>query len=337
MRIHAPRRPAPGIALAAAVVAASGAVSPVAVPAGPPAARRELGGREAAALMARSLVSIRALRLEKGLRTRPRARPERNRHRRRGVHAADHVSRRCGREAYGGQPGVRGGGGDLLRTGGPRAGRRRRHWRQRIVPGARARVAVRRPRARPSARGDLLPRVVDVRREHSRVSPSSTCWRAFAPTACCLTGSRPLRRGASATADAACCSTKTARRWSTRRGAADCRSSRVRRSPTGSGSRLQIYDAEAGGTAVRCFVNVGGATANFGDTEASLEVPNGLVLKMPALPSSPSRGLIFEFAARGVSVVHLLHVKGLARATGCHSIPSTVFRRREIALSARSR
>ena len=80
--------------------------------------------------------------------------------------------------------------------------------------------------------------------------------------------------------------------------------------------RLQIFDAEAGGRPVRCFVNVGGATANFGDTEASLEVPNGLVLKMPALPSSPSRGLIFEFAARGIPVVHLLHVKGLARANG---------------------
>ena len=78
--------------------------------------------------------------------------------------------------------------------------------------------------------------------------------------------------------------------------------------------RLRIYDEAAGGRPIRCFVNVGGATANFGDTAASLEVPNGLVLKMPALPSSPSRGLIFEFAARGVPVVHLLHVRGLARA-----------------------
>jgi poly-gamma-glutamate system protein len=80
--------------------------------------------------------------------------------------------------------------------------------------------------------------------------------------------------------------------------------------------RLQIYDEAAGGRPIRCFVNVGGATANFGDTAASLEVPNGLVPKMIALPSSPSRGLIFEFAAKGVPVVHLLHVKGLARANG---------------------
>jgi len=80
--------------------------------------------------------------------------------------------------------------------------------------------------------------------------------------------------------------------------------------------RLQIFDAAAGGKPIRCFVNVGGATANYGDTAASLEVPNGLLLKLPSLPESPSRGLLFEFAARGVPVVHLLHVKGLARENG---------------------
>jgi poly-gamma-glutamate system protein len=80
--------------------------------------------------------------------------------------------------------------------------------------------------------------------------------------------------------------------------------------------RLQIFDAAAGGRPIRCFVNVGGATANYGDTAASLNVPNGLLLKLPALPESPSRGLLFEFAARGVPVVHLLYVKGLARENG---------------------
>jgi poly-gamma-glutamate system protein len=82
------------------------------------------------------------------------------------------------------------------------------------------------------------------------------------------------------------------------------------------GRRLQIIDTAAGGRPVRCFVNVGGATANFGDTSASLDVPNGLLLKLPSLPASPSRGLLFEFAARGVPVVHLLYVKGLARENG---------------------
>jgi poly-gamma-glutamate system protein len=80
--------------------------------------------------------------------------------------------------------------------------------------------------------------------------------------------------------------------------------------------RLQIYEAAAGGRPIRCFVNVGGATANYGDTPASLEVPNGLLLSLPGAPASPTRGLMFEFAARGVPVVHLLYVKGLARASG---------------------
>jgi poly-gamma-glutamate system protein len=80
--------------------------------------------------------------------------------------------------------------------------------------------------------------------------------------------------------------------------------------------RLEIYDTAAGGRPIRCFVNVGGATANYGDTAASLDVPNGLLLRLPSPPSSPARGLIFEFAARGVPVVHLLYVKGLARENG---------------------
>jgi len=80
--------------------------------------------------------------------------------------------------------------------------------------------------------------------------------------------------------------------------------------------RLDIYERAAAGRPIRCFVNVGGATANYGDTEASLLVPNGLVLKLASLPESPSRGMLFEFAARGVPVVHLLYVKGLARENG---------------------
>jgi poly-gamma-glutamate system protein len=76
--------------------------------------------------------------------------------------------------------------------------------------------------------------------------------------------------------------------------------------------RLRIYDAARGGRPVRCFVNIGGASANFGDTPDSLKLKNGLLLRIPALPRAPTRGLLFEFAARGVPVVHLLYVRGLA-------------------------
>jgi poly-gamma-glutamate system protein len=80
--------------------------------------------------------------------------------------------------------------------------------------------------------------------------------------------------------------------------------------------RLWIYDAAAGARPIRCFVNVGGASASFGDTPASLELPNGLSLKVASLPLSSTRGLVFEFAVRGVPIVHLLHVKGLALDNG---------------------
>ena len=80
--------------------------------------------------------------------------------------------------------------------------------------------------------------------------------------------------------------------------------------------RLRIYEAAAGARPIRCFVNVGGASANFGDTPASLDLRNGLLLRVPSVPLSSTRGLVFEFASRGIPIVHLLHVRGLARDNG---------------------
>jgi poly-gamma-glutamate system protein len=80
--------------------------------------------------------------------------------------------------------------------------------------------------------------------------------------------------------------------------------------------RFRIYESAAGPRPIRAFVNVGGASANYGDTPASLELPNGLVRVVPRLPVSPTRGLVFEFASRRIPVVHLLYVKGLARDNG---------------------
>jgi poly-gamma-glutamate system protein len=77
--------------------------------------------------------------------------------------------------------------------------------------------------------------------------------------------------------------------------------------------RLRVYEAASGTRPIRCFVNVGGASANFGNTPASLALPNGLVRHAPGVPVSPTRGLVFEFASRKIPVVHLLHVRGLAR------------------------
>jgi poly-gamma-glutamate system protein len=77
--------------------------------------------------------------------------------------------------------------------------------------------------------------------------------------------------------------------------------------------RLRLYDRASGGKPIRCFVNIGGASASFGDTPASLALPNGLVLSLTEVPRGPTRGLVYEFASRGVPIVHLLFVRGLAR------------------------
>lgn len=67
---------------------------------------------------------------------------------------------------------------------------------------------------------------------------------------------------------------------------------------------------------VACFVNVGGATANYGNTSASLDFPNGLVMQPTVASAHPERGLIFEYAAMGVPVINLLDVRGLAIRNG---------------------
>lgn len=78
-------------------------------------------------------------------------------------------------------------------------------------------------------------------------------------------------------------------------------------------TRLRIYETARRGRPIRCFVNIGGASASFGDTEASLALPNGLVRRVGTIPDAPTRGVVFELAARGTPIVHLLHVRGLAR------------------------
>ncbi len=82
--------------------------------------------------------------------------------------------------------------------------------------------------------------------------------------------------------------------------------------------RMEVFakTAESFGRPVACFVNVGGATANYGNTAASLDFPNGLVMHPTVMSAHPERGLIFEYAAMGVPVMNLLDVRGLAVRNG---------------------
>jgi poly-gamma-glutamate system protein len=82
--------------------------------------------------------------------------------------------------------------------------------------------------------------------------------------------------------------------------------------------RMEIFadTAERLGRPVACFVNIGGATANYGNTSASLDFPNGLVMQPTVMSAHPERGLVFEYAAMGVPIINLLDLRGLAIRNG---------------------
>lgn len=75
--------------------------------------------------------------------------------------------------------------------------------------------------------------------------------------------------------------------------------------------RLRLY-----GPDIKCFVNVGGASANVGIGAAGVTFPNGLVWEVEKIPDYQERGLIFEYLKRGLPVIHLLNIRGLAERSG---------------------
>ncbi|UCC49854.1 MAG: poly-gamma-glutamate system protein [Gemmatimonadota bacterium] len=78
--------------------------------------------------------------------------------------------------------------------------------------------------------------------------------------------------------------------------------------------RMATYLGAAEGR-VAAFVNIGGSDANLGSSPLVLEVEPGLNTDL-VLPPPAQRGVLFEMAARGVPVIHLLHIRGLALRYG---------------------
>jgi hypothetical protein len=76
-----------------------------------------------------------------------------------------------------------------------------------------------------------------------------------------------------------------------------------------------MYEEAASGAPIKAFVNIGGSTPNIGTDALILEVEPGLA-RIPGLPPSERRGMVFTMAERGVPVIHLLDVRGLAAAHG---------------------
>lgn len=79
--------------------------------------------------------------------------------------------------------------------------------------------------------------------------------------------------------------------------------------------RLCILKDAADGTPIKAFVNIGGAFPNLGTDAEILHVRPGLA-RIQRLPPVERRGLLFAMAARGVPVLHLLYVRGLAQRFG---------------------
>ena len=67
------------------------------------------------------------------------------------------------------------------------------------------------------------------------------------------------------------------------------------------------------GDDVKMFVNIGGASTNNGTSSYTLDFPPGLVMKVDRIPQGGERGLIFEYAERGIPVINLLSVKKLCQ------------------------
>ena len=80
--------------------------------------------------------------------------------------------------------------------------------------------------------------------------------------------------------------------------------------------RMQLFKKTADNRPIKTFVNIGGATPNYGNTTASITYPNGLVINGPRIPDHPERGLIFEYQNLGVPIIHLLNIRGLAVKNG---------------------
>jgi len=74
--------------------------------------------------------------------------------------------------------------------------------------------------------------------------------------------------------------------------------------------RMRLYREAAGEGFITAFINIGGGYANMGTDSEILKVGPGLAT-FRDIPPAERRGVIFEMAARGIPVIHLLYIKGL--------------------------
>jgi len=79
--------------------------------------------------------------------------------------------------------------------------------------------------------------------------------------------------------------------------------------------RLKIYFENAMEYKIKLFVNIGGASANFGECVEALKRSPGLNKKLK-ICRKPNRGMIYEMAEKDIPIIHLLDICSLAIKNG---------------------
>lgn len=87
--------------------------------------------------------------------------------------------------------------------------------------------------------------------------------------------------------------------------------------------RMALYEEAASGKEIKAFINIGGSWSNMGVDSMVLHVKPGLN-RIEKLPSPERRGVVYAMAAKGIPVIHLLYVRGLAQRYGMPWDPSPV-------------
>lgn len=86
--------------------------------------------------------------------------------------------------------------------------------------------------------------------------------------------------------------------------------------PEAVGERMAVYGVETSEKAVGAFVNIGGGSVDMGTDPWILELGPGLHRAIEVPETVQDRGVLFAMAERGIPVIHLLNMKGLARTYG---------------------
>lgn len=79
--------------------------------------------------------------------------------------------------------------------------------------------------------------------------------------------------------------------------------------------RMEFYGMDHGQPKVSAFINIGGSYGNLGISPLTLKLRPGLNRSV-TLPPADQRGVLFEMAAGGVPIIHLLYMRGLALRHG---------------------